>query len=129
MDNIYCLDKDELYLFIENVLYSEQIEDSHLNAVIYNASNWLVESIGLTYFLGRILQKKINNGVLSKDYIDRVYKLKDSLFFDLNEFEANFINYLLLHDRLIKENFTLDEILNFFHSGFIEKDYGRIIRS
>jgi hypothetical protein len=129
MNDSYCMNKDELNLFIENALYGREIEDPHVLALIQNSSNWLIKSQGLTYFLGRIIQKKINNSALKEDYIESVYKLQDLMFFDLNEFEGNFIDFVLQHDRTFESNTTLDEILNFLHNNYSENNYDRIIRS
>jgi hypothetical protein len=129
MASNYCLDRNELELFLENVLYDKDISNSHLKAIIENSQNWQVEAIGLVYFLGRIVQRKINNGILKPDYIENVYALTESMFFDLNDFGIDFINFLLHHDRLIDSDYKLDEILNLLHASYTDKDYGRIIRS
>lgn len=129
MDKSYCLNIEELNTFISNVLYGEEVFDGHMESIIDLSSNWLTQPIGLAYFLGRIIQRKINSKSLPDDYITQVYELKEVVFFEINDLGSDFIEYLLLHDRLMESNFSLDEMLNLLHIAYTEKDYGRIVRS
>lgn len=126
--NSYCLNQDELSEFLHGVLYDDDYSIQGLSSLVESANDWDIMLCGLSYFLGRILQKKINNNNLELDFIDKVYELENSIYFDLNSLNIEFIDFIILHDRFIEPNSSLNEVLVFLHDKYIKRNYEQIVR-
>ena len=129
MTNSYTFNTSELNYFLEYLIYEKDLGIDEMKAVIEAAENWEINCHGLSYFIGRIIQKKINKNELNDEYLDNVYSLVDKVFFSINEFDSEFVNYMLSHDRLIESEYTLEEILILLNTYYIERNYDRTIYS
>jgi hypothetical protein len=99
----FCLDRNELEKLIKAEIENGDIEDDKfLELRIEDAKNWADQLIGFSYFLAKIFEKKLKHGKTIetlKEMLDQTYLLNESMWFEIQEFDDKFVNYILKFDR------------------------------
>jgi hypothetical protein len=101
----YCLDRYELEKLIKAEIEMADIEDDKLRELlirIEHAKNWADELIGFSYFLAKIFEKKLKQGKTIetlKEVLDRTYLLNESMWFEIQEFDEKFVDYVIRFER------------------------------
>ncbi|MCK4817531.1 hypothetical protein KA005_17315 [bacterium] len=115
-----CLNKEEFEKLIDLKAKLNDLdeEDYLLSIMIDNAENWQDKLVGLSYFLSQILERKLKKNIGCDSLIKLVYSLPDEMWFSIQEFDVNFIDYMMscehkpglsLEERLIETQYDLDE--------------------
>ncbi len=99
----FCLKKEELEKLITAVIEKgDPAGDKSLELWIDHAVNWFDNLTGFTYFLAKLFEKKLKQGKTTEfllEELDQVYLLPESMWFVLQEFDQDFIRYLLNSER------------------------------
>lgn len=90
----YILNRNELKKIIRKFILNEDLEDDIFSKIEY----FEVESIGLSYFLSKILEQYSKNDKNCHDILQKVYDLENYISFNIQEFEADFIFKLIASD-------------------------------
>lgn len=115
-----CLNKEEFEKIVDLKAKLNDLdeEDYLLSIMIDNAENWQDKLVGLSYFLSQILERKLKKNIGCDSLIKLVYSLPDEMWFSIQEFDVNFIDYMMscerisvlsLEERLIEVQYDLDE--------------------
>ena len=115
-----CLNKEEFEKLIDLKAKLNDLdeEDYLLSIMIDKAENWQDKLVGLSYFLSQILERKLKKNIGCDSLIKLVYSLSDEMWFSIQEFDVNFIDYMMscerisvlsLEERLIEVQYDLDE--------------------
>lgn len=97
----YCLSKNEYLQLIYWELFSEDIDVDidveNLKKIIEDSSTyWDKQILGLNYFLSILTENLIKKGKFDSQLFDIVYNLKNQMYFEVEEFDYNFIEDLVL---------------------------------
>ncbi len=125
----YCLSKEELEKLIElkaNSIDRLNDEDGYLSLWIDNAENWRDELTGLSYFLSKILEIKLKKGIDCQNLIRLIHELPDQMWLHLQQFDIEFVQYMLAHVRT--SELPLEENLIELQNGLGEHQYGSAFR-
>lgn len=125
----HCLSKEELEKLIElkaNFIDKLDDEDGYLNLWIDNAENWRDELAGLSYFLSKILEIKLKKGIDCQNLIRLIHDLPDQMWLHLQQFDVEFVQYMLAHVRT--SELSLEENLIELQNGLGEHQYGSAFR-
>jgi hypothetical protein len=99
----FCLDRDELEKLIKAEIENVDIEDDKsLELRIEHAKNWADQLIGFSYFLSKIFEKKIKQGKTIEtlnEMLDQTYLLNESMWFEIQEFDEKFVDFILRFER------------------------------
>ncbi len=99
----FCLDRHELEKLIKAEIENGDIEDDELLELrLEDAKNWAEQLIGFSYFLAKIFEKKLKQGEtieILKEVLDQTYLLNESLWFEIQEFDEKFIDYIIRFER------------------------------
>ena len=100
----FCLEREEFEKLIAIEIEKCDLEgDESLELRIEHAKNWFDALIGFAYFLSKIFEKKLKQEktieILIKE-LDQVYVIQDTMWFVIEEFDQDFIKYLLNSERI-----------------------------
>jgi hypothetical protein len=99
----FCLDRNELEKLIKAEIENGDIEDDEfLELRIEHAKNWSDKLIGFSYFLSKIFEKKIKQGKTIdtlNEMLDQTYLLNESMWFEIQEFDEKFVDFILRFER------------------------------
>ncbi len=99
----FCLDRNELEKLIKAEIEKSDIEDDKLLELrIEYAKNWSDQLIGFSYFLSKIFEKKLKQGKTIetlKEVLDQTYLLNESMWFEIQEFDERFVDFILRFER------------------------------
>lgn len=99
----FCLDRNELEKLIKAEIERGNTEDDKsLELRIEDAKNWADKLIGFSYFLSKIFEKKIKQGKTIetlKEVLDQTYLLNESMWFEIQEFDEKFVDFILRFER------------------------------
>lgn len=99
----FCLDREELEKLIKAEIEKGDIEDDKLLELrIEHAKNWADQLIGFSYFLSKIFEKKIKQGKtieILNEILDQTYLLNESMWFEIQEFDEKFVDFILRFER------------------------------
>lgn len=112
----YCLSKSEYLQIISWELYSEDIDGDfdkeNLKLLIEDSSTyWDKKIIGLNYFLSILIEQLIKQGKFEAILFDKIYNLKNKMYFNIEEFDYDFIEDLILNKEPLHTK-KLGELLN-----------------
>ena len=99
----FCLDRNELEKLIKAEIEKGDIEDDKLLELrIEYAKDWADQLIGFSYFLSKIFEKKLKQGKTIgtlKEVLDQTYLLNESMWFEIQEFDERFVDFILRFER------------------------------
>ena len=111
-----CLTREELEkliaMEIENSIDWE--EKKILELLIENAKNWSDQLTGFSYFLSKIFEKKLKEGQTYEDLVvvlDKTYQLQESMWLEIQEFDQDFMNYILKSESGRDRSLSLEDQL------------------
>lgn len=112
----YCLSKTEYLQIIYWELFSEDIDENfdmeNLKLLIEDSSTyWDKQIIGLNYFLSILSEQLIKKGKFETRLFDKIYNLKDKMYFNVEEFDYEFIEDLILNKEPLHTK-ELGKLLN-----------------
>lgn len=122
----HCLSKQELTEIIDHIVYKKTMNDDELKTLFECAQCWQDQLICLSYLLSMILEKKQKDGGDRQRVIDKIYRLPDELFLFIQEFDSDFVHYMLRHTR--NNSLSLEEDLVLLQNELAEHRYDKAIR-
>ena len=123
-----CLSKEEFEKIVDSKSNLNKLgdEDNLLKLLIDNAQNWLDKLVGLNYFLSQILERKLKRNISCDKLIEIVYGLPEEMWFIIQEFDINFVDYMMRCEY--RFNLSLEERLIELQNDLDEYRYGRSFR-
>lgn len=125
-----CINRQELYYLLE--LKRKKIGRSKLDAEIFykfeEAENWELQLDIINYFVAQLLERK--HKVETKlELVELIYRLhsNNELWIEIEEFDFNFIDYLMSHIR--DKALNLEENIIDLKDKYTNHDYRQIIRN
>ena len=109
MNDYFCLAFEELEQAIDHFLDGTSIVDSELRTRIELSVAYCIALGGLSYLLTRIIDRRQKRAHFPTDFVDLVYKVSDRARFDVEEFDAEFVDYLVRSPR--NESLSIEEDL------------------
>ena len=100
----FCLSREELEKFIAVEIEKKYKfeEDNFLSNWIEHARNWSDELIAFTYFISKILKKKLKEKETPEELLEKlekIWQIQDSMWLIFQEFGEDFIKYILGYER------------------------------
>ncbi|NMC63207.1 MAG: hypothetical protein GYA55_08555 [SAR324 cluster bacterium] len=120
-----CLDRQQLADLVDYIVFGSEI-DGELKARFSLAQDWQEQLICLAYLLSMVLEGKAKG---KRDYsttIDKIYELSTEIYLSIQEFDSDFIKYMLEHTR--DKSLLLEEELVGLQARLSEHSYDRAIR-
>lgn len=111
--------------FIDHIIHNTEI-DEEIKTQVESAKDWHDQLICLSYFLSIILERKKEDGEDCQKVIDEIYKLPEALFLSIQEFNSDFVRYMLSHTR--NNSLSLEEDLVLLQNDLAERLYDKAIR-
>ncbi len=125
--NKIVLDISSLDKFIEANLKKISTDDDELNLWIDECKNYCCAIWSNSYFLARNIHVKTNKQDYSQGYINNVYQLKEEMFFELNEIDSDFIDYIL-HFVSKKEEDEMENRIKELQYNYVNNIHGKKVR-
>jgi hypothetical protein len=112
----YCLSKTEYLQIIFWELFSENIDGDfdmeNLKLLIEDSSTyWDKKIIGLNYFLSILTEQLIKKDKFDIGVFEKIYNLKNKMYFEIEEFDYEFIQDLILNKEPVHTK-ELGKLLN-----------------
>jgi hypothetical protein len=120
------MNRDELRQFIDFKAKNKNIERYELLNWIDNAENWQDELSCLTYLFAQILEKTAKDGEDCQKLIELFYQLPEQMYFSIQAFEPNFVEYMLRNTR--NRSRSLEDDLVGLQNTMSEYQYGQTLR-
>lgn len=93
-----CLSRNEYQYLVHQLIDNNQLEgelEEELMNIIDRAQNyWDVNIIGVNYFLSIIAEQMMKKANVNKEFISQVYKLKNTMYFTVEELDHKLIDEL-----------------------------------
>jgi len=121
----YCLNKQQMTDFLDFIVFNKNMIDEELDIIVDGARIWQDELICFSYLFSMILEKKTKEGFDCHRYIDEIYKLPEELFLSIQEFDSDFIRYMMGNMR--NDSLSLEEDLVQLQTRLSEYSYDRTI--
>lgn len=121
----YCLSKNELLNFIDHIINKTEINEE-TRTQVESAKNWHDQLICLSYFLSIILERKKQDGEDCQKIIDEIYQQPEELFLSIQEFDSDFVHYIIRHTR--NRSLSLEDDLILLQNDLAEHLYDKAIR-
>lgn len=122
----YCMNREELRQFIDFKAHHKTVDNDELLNWIENALYWQDELGCLTYLFAHILEKKAKNGENCQELIEQFYQLPEQMYFSIQAFDSNYIEYLLQNTR--NRSVSLEEDLVRLQNAMSEYQYEQTLR-
>ncbi len=123
----YCLNVEEVFDILKWQEDEKPIACKELALEIAESSCWTTRIICFTIFIARILEKdKISEKDL-KRRIATLYSVGDEFWFEMQEMNDHFVEYLLLQYLRNKDD-SLEDFLIEIQNGLSEYNYEKAIR-
>lgn len=122
----YCLSKDQISEVIGQLIEGRSAENTELQALIESAQCWEDELVCLSYLLTMVLEKREKKGHNSRQLLESVYALTESVFMTMEEFSPYFLDYLLSNVR--NRALSLEEELVLMQNKIREHRFDGTIR-
>ncbi len=107
--NFHCLSKNDLESFLNNILHGAEIEDNILNILVENCRTYEGYLTGLTYFVAQIVDRRLKKSIHTSMFVSEVYQLQNHVAFEVQEFDNDFVDFLLRNKR--EKSLNLEEEL------------------
>jgi hypothetical protein len=119
----YCLSVDETDQILKWRDGNEITICKQLAFEIDEAKCWSSRIICLALFVARLIQRGQTSIEEQKNIIEKIYSMSDLLYFEIQEGDCHFVNYLLRHIRNSSDSLedTLIEIQNGLSRYYYEK--------
>ena len=122
----YVLDRDSLDEFLDCLLDDKQSINLELNALIEECTYSTSFIFSNNYFFSKNIQRKIIKAVYPENYLHNVYNLQTDRAFFIEEFNRDFISFLISHISNLE--IDLDSQLKEIQEDFVNSNYGKQIR-
>ena len=122
----YCLNRLELTEIIDHIVNKKTMNDDELKELFESAQYWQDQLICLSYLLSIILERKQKDGENCQKVIDEIYRLPDELFIFIQEFDSDFVDYMLRHTR--NSSLSLVDDLVLLQNNMAKHLYDKTIR-
>ena len=122
----HCLAREELNEIIDHIVYGKNMVHEGLKTLFDLAYDWQDQLICLSYLLSMVLEGRSKDGKACWEAIDVVYRLPEELCLFIQEFDMDFVGYMLGHTR--NKNLSLEDDLTELQTRFSEHLYDRAIR-
>jgi hypothetical protein len=106
---VYCLSKAELSEFLDYCHKNKAPTIEGLSSRIESATLWLEELSALTYLFSHIVENRLESGLDCDELISLYYDLEKNLWLEIQNFDLEFIGYLL--HNLTNNELDLEEEL------------------
>jgi hypothetical protein len=123
-----CLNREE---FEELIKLKIEGRTGHGNSTVRvmldNAENWVEKIVGMNYLLSKVLERRIGKRQRNcKDLIDLIYNLPEVIWFDIQEHDQAFIEYMLYYEPNL--SLSLEEKLIEVQDNLDAYNYGPTFR-
>lgn len=128
--NSVCIEKHNLDEIIHHLLFNSEIKTEELHPLMEAFMSWETEIIFLNYYILKNSMKRQLKGVeeIRKDsFIKPIYNLKDNFNITIDEFDENFIEFMI--SNIKNPDLNLDENLAECHNKYSNHNYESFIRS
>lgn len=123
----YCLSTEEI---VQILRWQENCntfdDDSSFAAEIQESSCWDSKITCITLLLSRILEQGEKTSVVKKDIIEKIYTMDQILYFEIQEGDYRFIEFLLSHLRNPEQSLENDLIT--LQNNLSEYNYANSLR-
>ncbi len=107
----YCLSRKEYRELLNHIIFSKEVEDVDLAAVITRAKEmWDINVIGSNYFFSIILEQLMKAGEADFEIINRLYEIKEQMYFSIDELNHQLINELFINHLPQKRNGYIEKL-------------------
>lgn len=98
----HCLSRNDYQFLVHQLIIENRREgdlEGCLTTVIERAKNyWDINVVGVNYFLSIIIEQIMKKSNIDKEFIARVYNLKNEMYFTIDELDYKFINELFTNN-------------------------------
>lgn len=98
----HCLSRNDYQSLIHQLITENRREgdlEGCLTTVLERAKNyWDINVVGVNYFLSIIIEQVMKKSNIDKEFIARVYNLKNEMYFTIDELDHKFINELFINN-------------------------------
>lgn len=122
----YCLKTEEIYQILNWRDCEESLECEELSLEIAQACCWNSKIICIALFFARLLEREQTTIDAKKSIIEKIYTMDDVLYFEIQEGDHQFVEYLLKHIR--NPNESLEATLIELQNGLSEYNYEKALR-
>lgn len=122
----YCLSKQQMAEFLDYIVNNNHMTDDSLSAVVEGARIWQDQLICFSYLFSMILEKKAKGGIDCHSDIEKLYELPEELCLSIQEFDSEFVRYML--GNLRNDSLSLEEDLVQLQTSLSEHFYDKTIR-
>lgn len=123
----YCMNKEELRQFLDYQANHHEVSSSEeLRGWIDRAENWEGELGCLVYLFAEVLEKQAKLGENCQPLIEKLYQLPEQMYFSIQEFDSDFVEYLLRNTR--EPGLSLEEELVRLQNSLRERRYDKTLR-
>ena len=122
----YCLSVDEIFNILKSRELGESNECRELALEIYEAKCWNTRIICIALFFARILERDKISVQALKRKIDVLYSMSDEFWFEMQEGNEQFVEFLLNHLR--NKDDSLEDSLIEIQNRLSEHNYEKTLR-
>lgn len=98
----HCLSRNDYQFLVHQLIIENRRKgdlEGCLTTVIERAKNyWDINVVGVNYFLSIIIEQIMKKSNIDKEFIARVYNLKNEMYFTIDELDYKFINELFTNN-------------------------------
>lgn len=117
----FALDEQSQENYLELLLNKKISSSFEINALVDGSIDFSFQVFGNTYYLTKYTHRIANKGINYEKFISDVYNLSANIFFDLEEINENFIEYMLSTPIPIYSN--LSEQIFKIHEAYINYEF------
>jgi hypothetical protein len=109
MDN-YCLKRHEIKNLIDNKIENKEIDGDDLKEIFNRALYWDMNIISCNILFSIALEQKSKLNIVHESIIDSYYSLPDGMSFLIEEFNADFVDYIYNNKMPTRRNLTVSKL-------------------